>query len=134
MNIFPTNTAKTLSRTAGIPELFEDGNKHQIALGEFQRMALAGDLEQCMRVFVPYLDKSLNEQHKQVLSLIHELAKKEALSLAIEGLVEVVSKSRSAKDRVSAGAMVNQLFGESKLVDDASLTEKLVVNLVGKGN
>lgn len=139
MNTLPTKLAVELAKASDLSKVLRKGNEGQtpsvirnFALAAFQQMALAGDLDDCMRAIAPYLGGKLNQQHKQCLELIFTLTRKDVLGQAVEGLMEVATNSRNSKDKVTAATILHELYGEKQLINEESLTDKLVVNLVSK--
>jgi hypothetical protein len=130
---FPTRTAVALAEASDLSRLFEKPVQWKDGLGHFQRTALVADLDTCMRVVMPHIDKKLSLADKQAFQLIHELAKPDVLGLAMEALVEALDRKNSAsKDMVAAATVLNELYGEKHLIEDVKLTDKLMINLVGK--
>lgn len=128
--MFPTRTAVDLASASNLDDVIDKPHNFRIGLGVYQRLALVADQETCMRAIMPYICVKLNEQHKQVLRLIYDMAKSDTLGLAVEALVDTAENSKSPKDRVAAATVLNELYGEKHLIEDVKLTDKLLINLV----
>jgi len=130
--MLPTKLAVSLAESAGINELFDDVHQWSEYLGRFQRLSLVADYDTAVKALVPYLSGALEANHKTCLLLIYDITRSDVLSLAMESLIHVAHSGRSERDRMTASAMLNELFGDKDVVRDTVLTDKLVMNLVGK--
>ena len=134
MNL-PTKIAISIAESAGVQELFNDVQTWREYLGRFQRLCLVSDYDTAMKALVPHLDQALEGNHKTALSLIHQISKEDVLGLAVESLIDITAKSNgNNRDKIAAIAVLNELYGDKELISDETLTDKLVVNLVGKGD
>jgi len=130
--MFPTRTAVDLANASDLDKVIDKPHNFRIGLGIYQRLALVSDQETCMRAIMPYICEKLTQQHQQVLKLIYDMAKSDTLGIAVESLVDTAENSKSPKDRVAAATVINELYGEKHLIEDVKLTDKLLINLVGK--
>jgi hypothetical protein len=73
----------------------------------------------------------LNEKDRSVMLAIYGLVKQDALGLAIEAVMQVLSEATAPKkEKLAAAAILDQLFGAKDEEGATALTDKLVVNLV----
>lgn len=132
----PTKVAVAIAESAGIDELFEDVQMWTDYLGRFQRLCLVSDYDTAVKALVPHMSERVGMEgnHKTALELIHRISKEDVLGLAVEALVNVTQQTNgSSKDKIAAAAILNELYGDKELISEETLTDKLIVNLVGKG-
>jgi len=129
---FPTRSAVQLAKASGIDKLTSQAHAWQNALEAFQRMSLVSDYEDCIKVFVTYIDYKLELKHTNCLKNIYNMSKKDVLSIAMDNLLTVCERGNS-KDKIAAATVINELFGEKHLIEDVKLTDKLMINLVDGG-
>lgn len=131
--MFPTKIAESLVTASDINKLFENKFDWKIPIGQFQRLALVADFDTAFKCLNPHINGKPSEQQRLGLSLIHEMAKSDVLSIAMERLVDTVETTRSDKERVAAATILNELFGDKELIKDVKLTDRLIINTVGEG-
>lgn len=117
----------------------EEPMEAAIAVGDFQRMALVSTLEETMACTMSWFrpeSRVISEGGTEwtAINLCYNTVKQDILGLAVEALVSVASAVNAAnKDKIMAATMLNELYGEKELVKREVLTDKLVLDLVGKG-
>ena len=102
------------------------------AVTAFQRMALVSDLEDSIKAMDYWCKpegRRWSTAEKAKLAICHEIVKKDVLGIAIESLVDISVNSPSAKDRLAASTILNELYGEKQLIETGSLTDRLLVNI-----
>jgi len=114
----------------------EEPAQAYLAVGDFQRMALVGSVEDAVAVTKTWF----KPQHRvikagsaedQAIQLCYKTVKQDVLGLAMDALITVVQSTNSTKDKITAAAVLNDLFGDKQVIQDSVLTDKLVMNLVG---
>ncbi len=116
----------------------DDPSDALIAVSEYQRMCLVASEDEALSVikshFKPEHRKITGAEELAALKLVHATVKQDVLGLAVEALVAIVSSHNGgSKDKLLAASMLNDLYGEKELIQQSTLTDKLVVDLVGKG-
>ena len=116
----------------------EHPSEAHIAVGDFQRMALVGTIEDALATTVSWFKPEHRVIGKKgeewtAIELCYSTVKQDVLGLAVDALLSVSCDSGSSKDRIAASAILNELYGDKELVSNSVLTDKLVVDLVGKG-
>ena len=115
----------------------------QDAIATFQKMAIVGEpIETCIQALNVWLDitKQINldrlpsgTPEKAALLTVHTLSKKDILGEAISAITAIMDAPTGAmKDKLAAAAIINELYGDKELIKDEVLTDKLMINLVGK--
>ena len=109
------------------------------AIASFQRLAVANaPFETCLGALVLWfaIDKrkiAENSPEMEAIRLSYDLTKQEVLGTAIDAIMHIMDASVGAsKDKLAAAAIINELFGEKELIHDSVLTDRLMINLVGK--
>lgn len=106
------------------------------AVAIYQRMCLVGGMEMALAAVKPFFKPSCRVIKKDTpewaaLALVSETVKQDVLGLAMDALVGIVNAGMgSSKDKITAAAVLNDLFGDKQVIQDSVLTDKLVMNLV----
>jgi hypothetical protein len=129
--MLPTKTAIALAEASQLKDIFKDPLLWKQHIGIFQRLSLVADYDTAIRGVTPYIHRKLTPEDSTVFTLLYGMAKKDVLGLAVEALLEVAETSKSHKEKIAAAAVLNELYGDKDLVKDVSLTDRLIVNLVG---
>ena len=102
----------------------------------FQRMALVADFDVSMACIQPWFDKGEpmkeGDEDYEACKAIYGLVRKDVLGYAIGTVFETMTGHTSDKDKLQAAEVLNGLFGEKEQINDSTITDKLIVNLVGK--
>lgn len=107
------------------------------AVAAFQRMALVADLETAVNATKPWFANKNRHIAKDspdmgAMKLVHSTVKQDVLGMAVDAIIGVMQAGMgSTKDKLAAAAIMNELFGDKQIIQDAVLTDKLVMNLVG---
>lgn len=102
------------------------------AVTAFQRMALVSSLDdaiEAMNYWVKPEHKTWAKAEREQLEIAHRLVRPDVLGIAMESLVQLATNARSEKERLAAATIINELYGEKELIDQASLTDKLIVGI-----
>ncbi len=103
------------------------------AVAAFQRMALVSTLDdaiEAMNYWIKPEHQKWAKAEKDQLEVAHRLVRPDILGMALESLVQLATNARSEKERLAAATIINELYGEKELVDNNSLTDKLLVNIM----
>ena len=131
--MFPTNVCESLVKASKLDSLFEGATGWRIPLGQYQRLSLVSEHDTAFKAVAPLLTSKPDDQQMLAFKLIGTMVKSDALSLAMEQLIDMAESARSEKERLAAATVVNELFGEKQLIEDVKLTDKLMINLVNSG-
>ena len=115
------------------------------ALAEYQKMAVVGlDIETCIAALNVWVKPSHqinlnklppNAPEYLALKSVFELTSKDVLGCAVDTIMGIMDAPvGSTKDKLAAAAVINELYGEKELIKDEMLTDRLMINLVGKGS
>lgn len=116
----------------------EDPSEAGMAVGDYQRMSLVGTEAEALSVVLSYFKpehrKISGADELSALRLVHDTVKQDVLGMAVEALVNVASAHNgSSKDKILAATILGDMYGDKEVMQHTTLTDKLVVDLVGKG-
>ena len=125
----PTQTVYLLFDKLSVPLKHVQKNEMGTA---FQRACLIGTFEEAVEILRVHFPGDLTEADIDVLKLAAKVAKPEVLGLAGQTLAEIAQSPMSAqKDKVLASQAINELYGDKDRAHDKTLTDKIILNLVG---